>query len=249
MELEIGHTEAICRRIEKLPEDLSAGLMSGIATVSGQFHSLRYLSDLEIAPNEIKRYFGKSALLALCYAGFALDNSYEEACGAGKAAFLSCAYDVASDWRDKKDPKWEDEFAKIVRAEVSPELAEMAINLYRDDVNGKLKHDGLERGIVALRFVLEMMGLQSAYEKKIDVNRLGILLQIVDDVLDYEDDIKAGDENCLNSERKNQYLQMLVDEMTDEKIKTLFPHGDILILTINRARTKAEKMLRESGVS
>jgi hypothetical protein len=244
MERGTGNPETLCEKLENLPETLNTGLMSVIAAVSGQIHGLRYLTGLEITPAELKRYFGKSTRLALCYSGFAQDKSYGEAAGAGKAAFLSCAYDVASDWRDKSDPKWAHEFEKIVRAEASPELAEMAIKLYRNDVNGRLEQDGLERGIVALRFILEMMGLQSAYWEKTDIDHLGILLQIVDDVWDYEKDLKAGDENCLSSARRNKYLQMLVDEMHDEHIQRLFPNGGVLLAVIKRARKKAEQMSR-----
>ena len=55
-----------------------------------------------------------------------------------------------------------------------------------------VKRDGLERGAIALRFILKTMGCEAQREVAWgDLDELGELLQIVDDVLDYEDDVAA----------------------------------------------------------
>lgn len=241
MEANNGKTESIYRGTERVSESLHLVLPALIAATSSQIHSLRYASELQITPQEWKRYLGKSAYLAFCNAGFVQNISIKQASGAGKAAFLFCAYDVCSDWREKNEPRWAKTFEKIVRCEASPQLAEAALSLYQRDIDGELTQDGLERGIVALRFVLEMMGLQSFYEQKVDVNKLGTLLQIIDDVLDYEKDILAGDENCLTSARRNDYLRILVEEFDD--IQNLFPYGGALLIAIKKSREKAQHML------
>lgn len=207
--------------------------------------SLQYAKDLEIKPSEIFRYLKKSASLAACYAGFAQNLSRDQAAGAGKAAFLSCAYDVVSDWG--KSPALCSKFEQILNKEVSVDLADMALGLLNRDLNSGLEYDGLERGIVATRFVLEMMGLKEFFRDKVDVDELGVNLQIVDDVLDYESDIKAGDQNCLTSlKNRYAYLRQLLDFFDEQRIDALFPHAGVLGIAIRRARNKTINMFTSS---
>jgi hypothetical protein len=200
-----------------------------------------YRRQLQIKPTELVRYTTKSTNLAACYAGFSQHGTHNEAVGAGKAAFLSCAYDVISDWN--KSSYLRGALEGILDAEVSPELKSMALELLDRDMAGHLQHDGLERGVVALRFVLELMGLQENFETKTDVDKLGIDLQIIDDVLDYESDIPVGDTNCLTSNNRTTYLKQVVDAFSDESIQNLFPHAGVLGFAIRKARNKAQQML------
>ena len=217
-----------------------------IATGYAIGYSMRYARSLQIELSEMPRYLRKSGNLAAGYAGFAQYLSRDEAIGVGKAAFLSSAYDVASDWG--KPSIVRSNFEAIVRTEASPRLAEMAINLLDRDINRELTRDGLERGIVAIRFILEMMGLTEHYEAITDVDRLGINLQIVDDVLDFEDDVKAGDTNCLTCPNRDVYLQQIVEELSEENVQRLFPHAGILRIPIQRARNKAMSLLEKPKV-
>lgn len=213
-----------------------------LAVSSGLYHSAKYRSKLEVTPTENNRYFRKSRNLSMCYAGFVQDPfSRSQALDAGKAAFLSCAFDVASDWN--KGPSVLNSFEDIVFHEVTPPLADMAIDLLYRDIEGKLKYDGLERGIVATRFILEMMGLQDSFETKTDVDNLGIQLQIVDDVLDYKEDVLVGDQNCLTSDRRDEYLNSFLVDLGKESTERLFPYGGILTYAIAKARQQAESML------
>ncbi len=218
-------------------------LRASIAVGRSQQLALRYRSPLEIRREELSRYFSKSASLALCYQGFGTNCDLSQAEGAGRAAFLSCAYDVATDWRED-DPKWPAIFEQIVRREASPELAEMALDLYRRDAGESLTDDGLERGIIAFRFVLSMMGLTEQFQKKTDIDNLGLLLQVVDDVLDYESDTTTGDLNCINSPKAQEYLHRLDTEMTDAQIRLLFPNSRLLFYVIRNSRRKAHKLLK-----
>src|SRR3989338_8254896 len=105
-------------------------LRSTIAVTQSEQLALKYKSILEIKRGEFSRYFKKCAHLALCYQGFSDSFNLKEAAGAGRAAFLSCAYDVATDWR-KEDEKWLKIFTTIIRQEASQELAKMALDLYQ----------------------------------------------------------------------------------------------------------------------
>jgi hypothetical protein len=209
--------------------------------------ALKYLVELEISRSEFVRYMGKCAYLAYSYAGFAVNGSEAEARGAGKVAFLSCAYDVASDWRDERDRKWRMKLQSIFETEVPAELAIQGIELYDRDINGQLDNDGLERGVIALKFVLETMGVTEEYSKKTDIEKLGILLQIVDDVLDFEEDQASGDENCLLTERREEHLKALVDGFSNEELISLFKADSVLVTVIKFAREKAGRMLKETA--
>jgi len=203
--------------METLPfyDRVTPAALATIAGSSAIMDSFKYRQSLQIHPDEMKRYLKKSFNLGLCYAGFAREPSFSQARGAGKAAFLSCAYDVATDWG--KPESTQTCFEQILHAEVSPDLAVMAMNLLERDKQGVLQYDGLERGIVATHFVLEMMGLKETYAREIDIDQLGILLQIVDDIMDYEDGVRTGDQNCLTSENRREYLERIVTELDKKK--------------------------------
>lgn len=117
----------------RLHDRIAVPYLATVAVSSSLFQSMKYRSTLEITPSENGRYFRKSRNLAMCYAGFAQDPfSAHQALGAGKAAFLSCVYDVASDW--KKGNSVVSAFENLVTHEASPKLADMAIGLLRRDM-------------------------------------------------------------------------------------------------------------------
>src|ERR1044072_3529083 len=106
--------------------------------------SVQYAAVLRISRREHGRYLKKSIRLALCYAAFARRWNLREAWKAGEAAFLSCAYDVVTDWRsfDKKDRI---AFENILNELSKPDPKKLALDLYEKDANRHLAVDGLER--------------------------------------------------------------------------------------------------------
>ena len=216
--------------------------LAPFAAVSALKYSRKYRDTLRISSKERKRYYSKSARQAACYAGFSQKLSLKQAAGAGKAAFLTCAYDVATDWG--KPPGVTGAFIQILDAVASPHLVQMSLKLMERDLRGELEHDGLERGIVALRFVLEMMGLEEAYKNKgINIDKLGMDLQIVDDVLDFEEDRISGDTNCLFTPRRDPYLLQMTRDLRQESVASMFPYAGALKIAINNARDIASDML------
>lgn len=219
---------------------------TGVA--KSQVLALNYLSPLEIRRSELFRYLAKSSNLTLCYLGFSPKLNRKQALGAARAGFLSTAFDVATDWRDQNG-RWRTILEKILRCEAtSPKSVQIALELFEKDSSKTLVDDGLERGILAFRFVLIEMGLMEYFTERTSAERtsidnLGVLLQIVDDILDLEDDIKEGDLNCIQSPRWKEYLHRLVREMPDERIKALFPNSSLLFHVIRSARIRAEKIL------
>jgi hypothetical protein len=218
------------------------------AAFSALVRSIQYAGVLAIARVERLRYLKKSLRLGLCYAGFGDAWNLKEAWKAGEAAFLSCAYDVVTDWQEF-DEKARGAFESILGELSSPELQELALRLYDQDSNNQLSENGLERGAVALRFILKMMGCEKQREARWgDLTDLGELLQIVDDIYDYEDDAAAGEQNCLTTANRNVYLNRLLESLGRQDTRRLFGHApSVLVFAIGQARKKARALLANSN--
>lgn len=219
-----------------------------VAALSAFVRSVQYAGVLGISRAELVRYVKKSIRLALCYAGFGTPWNVGEAWKAGEAAFLSCAYDVVTDWRHY-DEKARSAFERILTHLSQLELRELALTLYDKELNNQLLEDGLERGAIALRFILKMMGCATQREATWgDLNDLGQLLQIVDDVLDYEDDVATGDQNCLRTVNRDAYLGRLLEGLSSERTHKLFGRApSVLVLAIAHARKKGTKLLAKTS--
>ena len=206
--------------------------------------SVQYAAVLGISRREHVRYLKKSIRLALCYAGFADPWNLREAWKAGEAAFLSCAYDVVTDWRSFNE-RDRTAFESILNELSKPDPKKLALDLYEKDANRHLAADGLERGAIALRFILKTMGCENEREASWgDLENLGELLQIVDDVYDYEDDAAAGDQNCLVTTRRDVYLRRLLDGLNSAKCRQLFGRlPSVLTFAIAQARKKGTALL------
>jgi len=226
--------------------DVRMSLNCVLAALLAVAYSFQHCRSLRIRRSELFRYLAKSVNLSLCYAGLGVNGTFREAAGAGKAAFLCCAYDVVTDWRGF-DTAAQATFEDILRRRLAClDLETMARELYEKEKSKQLRHDGLERGPVALRFVLGVMGCEHARIAMWGgLDDIGRLLQIVDDVLDYEEDMIRGEVNCLGSISRDIYLRELLDKFNAVEIRTLFgPNGSILIRVIQHARSKAERLLK-----
>ncbi len=219
-------------------------LMSFVAISTALITSMRYMMEMKLRGwEEYGRYFLKSARLAACYVHYSHGANYSEAVGAGKAAFLSSSYDVATDW--EKDTDVEVSFLRILRLLAPSELSQYVETLFRNDQNDQLSNDGLERGVVAFRFVLEMMGLTELYQHLVDIDDLGECQQIVDDILDLEEDRKFSHVNALLLGRKEAYIERMTSTFSEERLKQIFPYPGVLGVVIEEARKKAFSLLQD----
>lgn len=209
--------------------------------------SLRYTSTLTISIREMPRYLRKSFTLALCYVGFVSSQNYHQATRAGIAAFLSCTYDVVTDWRGFAENDIS-KFDALLQRFAPSRLRSIVLELLERDARGELRYDGLERGIVSARCITEIIGSSSHFEAMADPEELGMALQVVDDILDYEADIRAGDKNCLTGPHRDQYIRLLMDVFPKAEVTRLFPHGKVLRYVIGRANEKALKLIDQSNV-
>jgi hypothetical protein len=214
-----------------------------VAALSAFIRSVQYAGELKISRAEGVRYVKKSVRLALCFTGFGTPWNLVEAWRAGQAGFFCCAYDVVTDWRHF-DEGVRRGLESILNDFSQFELRHMAWALYDKESNNLLEDDGLERGAISLRFILKMMGCEAQREASWgDLNDLGQLLQIVDDVFDYEDDAAAGDQNCLRTANRDVYIGRLLKGLSSERTHKLFGRTSILVHAISHARQKGAKLL------
>ena len=218
-----------------------------VAALRAFMLSLQYAKALEISRSERMRYIKKSARLALCFAGFGTPWSSTEAWRAGQAAFFCCAYDVVTDWRH-----FDDEAARLLETILCGfsqlELYPLALTLYEKESKNELADDGLERGAVTLRFIVRMLGCEKEREASWgDLDHLGQLLQIVDDVYDYEDDVSNGEQNCLITENRDEYLRRLLRELSPEITRRCFGSPSVLAFAIAQARKKGTRLLSNTS--
>jgi len=211
-----------------------------IAILAAVYWSLRYSRRLSIRVSESPRYIAKSMNLAGCYRAFG-DAGIRHSARAGRAAFLSCAYDVVTDWR------WFDEtaggrFEKIVREIAPPRLADQAMALYQKDRLGLLSNDGLERGEIALQFVCELMETTRSFTP-FDRKELGVLCQIVDDVIDLEGDLSRGELNCLLTANRTRHLESLLRAMP--QLRLVFVRSGPMRLALAQAESRARVLCEE----
>jgi hypothetical protein len=185
----------------------------------------------------------KSINLALCYRGFSPSKDLRSARDAGRAAFYCCAYDVVTDWRnyDNSAFQW---FKHLLNREVTGDLAMIAFRLYEQERNGLLQLDGLSRGINALEFVTKLIGSDEHIRRNFDFLNLGVVMQIVDDVLDLEDDRRNGELNCLLTSTSQQAKHLRVLLAFDmQRFQKILPHATVLFQVIRTAQRKADLML------
>jgi hypothetical protein len=221
---------------------LEAPMLNRFIAMSGAlWYSLRYVGRLKIRLGELTRYLVKSFNLAICYSGFSLPNSRDQAFRAGKSAFLCCAYDVVTDWR-RFDSFAHDAFKEILAKETTPCLANIALDLYAKDANGRLGEDGLERGSIAFRLVTRTIGTEDFFAESIDIDHAGRLWQLVDDLLDYEADVQAGSANCLDSSNRLLYLKR-ADSLLLDPFASTFLRDLVLAYVTRRAVEKARFMI------
>jgi hypothetical protein len=216
------------------------------AALNALILSVKNASDLSIRRTEWARYLKKSVSFGLCYAGLGAKKTLREGWRAGEAAFLCCAYDVITDWR-RFNPQARMTFEQILRRLVSKSEFDLAMDLYDKENHNQLADDGLERGSIALRFTLQVMRCAAAQEHAWgNLDHVGRLLQIVDDVLDFEEDLARGEMNCLISEKKKSYLEELLHHLSALNARRLFGDRSILAFVIGQARRKAVLLLAEN---
>jgi hypothetical protein len=146
----------------------------------------------------------KAGNLAICFVGFASEITPKIAVRAAELGTMSSIFDLVSDKLGFEDFA-ADRYIELCDKVFNPKIKDMLVNLLQAKKFKMIPRDGLQRGEVALVVVLEHLGELEKFERSWDPAEVGELLQIVDDLLDYDVDTKSGHLNFLkgnNAERE-----------------------------------------------
>lgn len=190
----------------------------------------KYGTFLQMDILDQKKILGKSIRLFLMYIWFGLESTRITIGGAARSAFLSATYDWITDG-PKKSPQLQQKFLKILW-EIAPNNsmnAKIEEMLYKD-VSWELQDDGLERGTISFVSVLEEMGLLSIYQAGwLNLEEIGAMLQVIDDIDDLEQDVEEWNWNALNTPRKQQYIDRM-EECFYDNGAAIFPGENARLL-------------------
>lgn len=150
----------------------------------------------------------KSLNLYFCFLAFADKERPKNQCwNAMVAALLSAVYDHDTDWSVALDYE-SSNFRLLLESYVRDEDAvKIGRSLFERDLEGKLSEDGLERGSAALTFYTAIIGSvwMDCYTPQ-EINAFGRLLQIIDDLIDFDNDKKKGHKNCFLCSSHDSFL-------------------------------------------
>jgi hypothetical protein len=139
----------------------------------------------------------KSSNLTLCFLGLADRRSLGIVFKCAQLGLASAAFDWASDRRNY-EAKAVNYFCDHVQLSFGAKPSALLIDLLARKKNGLLNDCGLERGIVALEVIMLHLNNLTFANNRDKLNAVGILLQIADDLLDYEQDHALGELNFLD---------------------------------------------------
>lgn len=111
------------------------------------------------------------------------------------------------------------------------------MDLYSADLQGILKDDGLERGSIAVEFITGIIG-SGAFFSDFGIQDLGLLLQIADDILDFEHDVQNSELNCLATPRATKHLAFF--KKHERRLLDLFRTDRAMYAVISHAGRKAK---------
>ena len=93
--------------------------------------------------------------------------------------------------------------------------------------------------------MLSHLLVQDSWPSEAKVYEVGILCQVVDDLLDSEGDLTRGELNFLRYSDSRNYMQMLMAWDYEVQFRQC-PHSFVLFYAIKKARSKAKRLLSRS---
>lgn len=200
-----------------------------------------YRTKMDMSILESKRFFPKCHNLFVSYLAFGQNWSREEVYWAAISAFLSAYYDWVTDG-PRPTPEAQKQFMEILNVLSPITSANKSVeDMLQKDIWGILAEDGLERWSISFIFILQTMGILNDFQAKCDVEEVGKMLQVIDDIDDYESDKENWDWNVFCTERAKYYYGRIEDCFPDNWA-SIFP-GKILHWFIGKMREKAKKIL------
>jgi hypothetical protein len=164
----------------------------------------------------------------------------EQVSGAMVCAVLSAVYDHDTDWVRVDDPDRSAAFRLLDRMVENPVARDIAKDLFRRDWAGTL---GIERGGPAMRFYcLVIRSRWMAHYSQQDIEAFGCQLQIVDDIIDFGKDKKAGNTNCFLTTERQKYLTEAHEILACDFFKELARNSWVWVLVGGRCRAKLKAL-------
>lgn len=151
----------------------------------------------------------KASNLSMCFLGFSIHRGEAYFNRSAELGVLAAIFDLVSD-QLKFDSRGVRCFSDLLREVLEPELAAISLDTLNRKKEASFVLSGLERGIPALRVIIRHLHAEESWVTESDVIRVGILCQIVDDVLDYRSDFRRDELNFLKQEGWQQYVQGLL---------------------------------------
>ena len=129
---------------------------------------------------------------------------------AAELGSLASAFDLVSDGL-RYEASAVSRFRLLAAHVLQCDAAEALLQLLSQKMHGALRVDGLSRGSDATQIILKHFGCESRlFELSEGVEEIGVLLQIVDDVLDRKQDARKGHANFMNSVAARDHLASLL---------------------------------------
>ena len=188
-------------------------------------------------------YALKSGNLAICFVGFSRDSGRRFLERSAELGTLASVFDLVSDGLNY-DTAAVGRFHSMVKGILEPEAAEILLALLRQKERGALAATGLSRGCDAMRVILKHLECESRWENNgaQEMERVGILLQIVDDILDMRQDIRKGHINFMKSAAADCYLNDLLEWDYKETFRDS-PYRLFLFGAIRFSRGRAARLV------
>jgi hypothetical protein len=204
------------------------------------------LPRFEVSQAKRVHYTIKAANLAVSFLGFSIDGGQEFLVRSADLGVLASLFDLSSDGMSF-DREAVRRFQTIVQSTLDASTAQIIFDLLSRKKDGAIRVHGLERGVDALHIVLKHLRADVFWKSEADVREVGILCQVVDDVLDYENDIVRGELNFLRAGDSRVYLDKLVAwDYRKQFCNSAHPH--VLFYGISKAKTRAKKWLAKSAL-
>lgn len=191
------------------------------------------------------QYCLKAGNLAVCFLGFSVQSgeaSYRKSAELGALASL---FDLTSDGLGYSS-RAVGAFQTAVDAIVDREAQTEIMAVLETKRQKAFRVEGLERGTSALRFIIKYFGVEHHWRSGREIAEVGILLQIVDDILDMDRDLQIGELNFLTSAAAPSHLSALLNWNYREKL-SYAPHSFFLIKVIDGASCKARRLMHGFG--
>jgi hypothetical protein len=198
---------------------------------------------IDVPLRTVARYTCKSGNLAVCFLGLSVHAGYAAVKRSAEIGMLASLFDLVSDELRFND-RYLRYFRDVLTQTVSPEVEAVLVDLLEIKKSSSFRMSGLERGVGAFRAVIKHLESEAGWPSDFQIIRSGIMLQIVDDLLDHKQDLARDELNFVRGGEAVSHIQSFLRwdyrrEFSQSK------HPIVLFAAIRRARAIALKLLED----